>query len=326
MQLHAMWDEYPALSKDLQEVLQTIEKNIQIRDKHVEQNVKDLIHAGGKLLRPAFALLSAQAGPDYDKDRAVSIAAALEVLHMATLIHDDVVDDSPLRRGIPTIHSKYGRNYAVYTGDYLFCICFKILSAHASSVENIEFNSKNIEKILMGELDQMRTSFKMNVTVREYLTRISGKTAQLFALSCYSGATGSKATRMTVAKCYNIGHYLGMAFQIIDDVLDYTSTDEGLGKPVLNDMKQGIYSLPLIYAMKGHLAEFEPLLSQKLDMTDDASEQVLALISKYKGVEQAFKLAKKYTNKALREIKKLPAGAYREDMYRLTKNILDRDI
>lgn len=99
MQLHAMWDEYPALSKDLQEVLQTIEKNIQIRDKHVEQNVKDLIHAGGKLLRPAFALLSAQAGPDYDKDRAVSIAAALEVLHMATLIHDDVVDDSPLRRG-----------------------------------------------------------------------------------------------------------------------------------------------------------------------------------------------------------------------------------
>lgn len=100
MQLHAMWDEYPALSKDLQEVLQTIEKNIQIRDKHVEQNVKDLIHAGGKLLRPAFALLSAQAGPDYDKERAVSIAAALEVLHMATLIHDDVVDDSPLRRGI----------------------------------------------------------------------------------------------------------------------------------------------------------------------------------------------------------------------------------
>ncbi|MCB2765389.1 polyprenyl synthetase family protein, partial [Listeria monocytogenes] len=78
------------------------------------------------------------------------------------------------------------RNYAVYTGDYLYCICFKILSEHASSVENIEFNSKYIEKILMGELDQMRTRYKMNVTVREYLSRISGKTAQLFALSCYS--------------------------------------------------------------------------------------------------------------------------------------------
>ncbi|EFR95704.1 polyprenyl synthetase, partial [Listeria ivanovii FSL F6-596] len=97
-------------------------------------------------------------------------------------------------------------------------------------------------------------------------------------------------------------------------------------KPVLNDMKQGIYSLPLIYAMKGHLSEFEPLLAQKLDMTDAASEQVLALISKYNGVEQAFKLANKYTNKALREIKKLPATTYRDDMYRLTKSILDRDI
>ncbi|MBC6315984.1 polyprenyl synthetase family protein [Listeria grandensis] len=326
MQLHPMWDAYPNLQTDLKDVLTTIEKSIQIRDKQVEQNVKALIHAGGKLLRPAYALLAAQVGPDYDRDRAIAVAGALEVLHMATLIHDDVVDDAPTRRGIPTIHSKYGRNYAVYTGDYLFCICFKILSSHANSIENIEFNSKNIEKILMGELDQMRMRYDINVTVRQYLSRISGKTAQLFALSTFSGVSQSKANRSQARNAWNIGHYLGMAFQIIDDVLDYTSSNGGLGKPVLNDVKQGVYTLPLIYAMQKRHSEFRPLLEKELDMSDADLENLLDLITKYKGVEQAFTLADKYTKKALREIKKLPAGAYRDQMYELTSSILKRDI
>ncbi|MBC2304240.1 polyprenyl synthetase family protein [Listeria booriae] len=326
MQLHPMWDNYPNLQIDLQDVLTTIEKNVQIRDKQVEQNVKALIHAGGKLLRPAYAMLAAQIGPDNNRDRAIAVAAALEVLHMATLIHDDVVDDAPTRRGIETIHSKYGRNYAVYTGDYLFCICFKILSSHADSVSTIEFNSKSIEKILMGELDQMRTRYDLQVTVRQYLSRISGKTAQLFALSTYSGALQSKATRFQTRNARNVGHYLGMAFQIIDDVLDYTSSNDGLGKPVLNDVKQGVYTLPLIYAMQGNAQLFHPLLEKGLDMTDADLKELLELITKYNGVDKAFALANKYTKKALKEIKKLPAGEYRDQMYELTASILERDI
>ncbi|EUJ33914.1 polyprenyl synthase, component II [Listeria floridensis FSL S10-1187] len=326
MQLHSMWENYPELKKDLAEVLMTIEKNIQIRDKRVEENVKMLIHAGGKLLRPAFALLSAKLGPDYDRERAISVAAALEVLHMATLIHDDVVDESKLRRGQPTINSKYGNHYAVYTGDYLFTICFKILSKHSDSISNIEFSSKNIEKILMGELDQMRMRYNLDVSVKEYLTRISGKTAQLFALSCYSGATASKAPRTLAVKAWNIGHYLGMAFQIIDDVLDYTSTDTGLGKPVMNDVLQGVYSLPLIYAMRGRKAEFGPLLLKKEAMTDADLAELIRLIDDYHGVEQAFDLARKYTKKAQKEIAKLPAGAYRDQLSKLTDEILDRQI
>lgn len=326
MQLHPMWDAYPNLQTDLKDVLTTIEKSIQIRDKQVEKNVKDLIHAGGKLLRPAYAMLTAQIGPDWDRDRAIAVAGALEVLHMATLIHDDVVDDAPTRRGIPTIHSKYGNNYAVYTGDYLFCICFKILSSHANSVENIEFNSKHIEKILMGELDQMRTRYDIHVSVRQYLSRISGKTAQLFALSTFSGANQSKATRFQTRNAWNIGHYLGMAFQIIDDVLDYTSTDTNLGKPVLNDVKQGVYTLPLIYALQHHHSEFQPILDKKLEMTDTDLKALLALVKKYNGVENAFSIANKYTKKALQEIQKLPAGKYRDDMYALTQSILQRTL
>ncbi|MBC1522528.1 polyprenyl synthetase family protein [Listeria aquatica] len=326
MQLHSMWEHYPELKTDLADVLQTIEENIQIRDKRVEENIKMLIHAGGKLLRPAFALLSANLGPDYDRDRAISVAAALEVLHMATLIHDDVVDESSIRRGKPTINSKYGNHYAVYTGDYLFTICFKILSKHSDSISNIEFSSKNIEKILMGELDQMRTRYDLNVSVKSYLARISGKTAQLFALSCYSGAVSSKAPRALAIKAWNIGHYLGMAFQIIDDVLDYTSTDDGLGKPVLNDVLQGVYSLPLIYAMRGHKRDFEPLLSKKEEMTDADLRELTTLINRYQGTAQAFELAGKYTKKAQKEIAKLPKGAYRDQLSALTNEILTRQI
>ncbi|WP_099222955.1 polyprenyl synthetase family protein [Listeria costaricensis] len=326
MQLHAMWEEYPALQTDLTEVLNTIEKNIQIRDKNVETTIKNLIHAGGKLLRPAYALLCAQLGPDYDREKAIAVASALEVLHMATLIHDDVVDESELRRGQPTIHSQYGNHYAVYTGDYLFCISFKILSAYSDSASNIEFSSKNIEKILMGELDQMRMRYNIHTTVRDYLSRISGKTAQLFALSCYSGATASNAPRTLVSRAWNIGHYLGMAFQIIDDVLDYTSTDTGLGKPVLNDVKQGVYSLPLIYALQGHKKEFAPLLDKKEAMSDADLHELTALIERYQGVQKAFALADKYTKKALREINRLPDGDYKTDLKSITSKILTRTI
>lgn len=324
MQINAMWNNYPELQKDLKEVLSTIEKNIQIRDKRVAENINALLHSGGKLLRPAYVLLTSKIGPDYNRDRAIAVASALEVLHMATLIHDDVIDDADMRRGVPTIHSKFGRKYAVYTGDYLFCVCFKILSAHADSAENIDFNSKNIEKILMGELNQMKDLYHPNVTVKNYLTRISGKTAQLFALSCYSGAVSSKSSRKKVYTAKNVGHFIGMAFQIIDDILDYTSTDNDLGKPVLNDVKQGNYSLPLIYAMQKHQDEFLPLLAKKEKMTTTDLEQLEVLIKRYKGIEQAFELADKYTKKALKEIKKLPQGAYRDQMLHITASVLSR--
>lgn len=266
-----------------------------------------MIHSGGKLLRPAFVLLTAQAGPEYNADRSIAVASALEVLHMATLIHDDVIDDADMRRGVPTIHSKFGRKYAVYTGDYLFCVCFKILSAHADSVENIDFNSKNIEKILMGELNQMKDLYHTNVTLKDYLKRISGKTAQLFALSCYSGAAASKASRKLLYHAKNAGHFIGMAFQIIDDILDYTSTNDGLGKPVLSDVKQGNYSLPLIYALQQHRDVFLPLLIKKEAMTEADLEQLATLIRQYNGIEQAFELADKYTKKSYQRNQQITA-------------------
>ena len=285
-----------------------------------------MIYSGGKLLRPAYSLLCAQIGPENDPEKAVAVAAALETLHMATLVHDDVIDDSGTRHGIPTIQSQHGNQFAIYSGDYLFCVCFTILSRHATSLAHLEFNARSMEKILSGELDQLNSRYQSEVSIKGYLSRISGKTAQLFAVSCYSGAIESKASRKHAMNAWNMGHYIGMAFQIMDDILDYRGDSVTLGKPVMNDIAQGIYTLPLIYAIKANPKAFRPLLEKKDSLTEEDMVTISELIDQYQGVECALKLAKKYTHKAIKEIGKLPDGAYKETLLELTKSLLHRTV
>lgn len=326
MRVHQMWDTYPELKNDLSKVLQLIESNIRVRDKVVENTIKDLIYSGGKLLRPAYSLLCSQIGPSKDKNRAIAVAAALETLHMATLIHDDVIDESPTRHNIPTIHAHNGNKFAIYAGDYLFCVCFTILSKHATSLSHLEFNARSMEKILSGELDQLNARYQSKVTVKNYLTRISGKTAQLFAVSCYSGAIESEASRALAMNAWNMGHYIGMSFQIMDDILDYKGDSLTLGKPVMADIKQGHYNLPLIYAIQANPKELTPILDKKEDLTDEDMQQISKLIAKYKGVEKAEHLAIKYTEKAVKQLNKLPEGDYKNHLYEITNSLLKRNV
>ena len=322
--IHPMWNDYPEIKAQLADMMTVIEKNIKIREKQIETNVKNLIHAGGKLLRPTYFLLSSKIGPHYDANQATAVAAALEVLHMATLVHDDVIDDAKTRRGIETIQAKFGKDYAVYTGDYLFCVCFKILAKHATELSQIALNTTSMEKILLGELDQMSMHYNFNMTVKDYLRQIAGKTAQLFSLSCYLGAEISGASTYNKLLAKKIGHNIGMAFQIMDDILDYTQNPDTFGKPVLGDIKQGIYSLPLIYAMNKDLQQFIPHLEKKEAMSEADLANITALIGSFGGVEEAQKLAGKYTNKALKQIKQLPEGEYREQMFQISKLLLER--
>src|SRR5690606_8088252 len=133
----------------------------------------------------------------------IAVAAAIECLHMATLVHDDVIDDSDLRHNMPTIHVKHGNRFAIYTGDYLFSLTFSLLARYASSLKNLEFNSRGIEKILIGELDQLNSKYKEPSSVKDYLSRISGKTAQLFAISCFLGAIESYASKSMAMHAWN---------------------------------------------------------------------------------------------------------------------------
>ena len=319
--MHKFWNKYPEIEKEIQGVVNVIEKNAKCRDKIVEESILELLHSGGKMLRPSFVILSSKFG-EYDEKRARALAAVVEMFHMATLIHDDIIDEATLRRGKETIQSKYGKNYAVYIGDYLFCVCFKIL-ATLGSKNTIAVDTMSMSRICMSEIDQLNSRFDRNVSVKKYLKRISGKTAELFSLSLFIGATESGCSRKVSKLFWEIGHNIGMAFQIIDDILDYTGSDEGIGKNSANDLKQGIYTLPLILALKNKPAELVNILS-KSDYTENDVVNIINLVNEYDGVTKARELAKKYTNKAYKQIKALPENEYIEALLEITKKLLDR--
>lgn len=319
--MHKFWNKYPEIEKEIQGVVNVIEKNAKCRDKIVEESILELLHSGGKMLRPSFVILSSKFG-EYDEKRARALAAVVEMFHMATLIHDDIIDEATLRRGKETIQSKYGKNYAVYIGDYLFCVCFKIL-ATLGSKNTIAVDTMSMSRICMSEIDQLNSRFDRNVSVKKYLKRISGKTAELFSLSLFIGATESGCSRKVSKLFWEIGHNIGMAFQIIDDILDYTGSDEGIGKNSANDLKQGIYTIPLILALKNKPAELVNILS-KSDYTENDVVNIINLVNEYDGVTKARELAKKYTNKAYKQIKALPENEYKEALLEITKKLLDR--
>lgn len=327
MKIHPMWKEYPQLQPELSQTLTLMEKSIQLKNKPVQQAILDMIQAGGKLLRPAYQLLFSQFGPEQDREKAVALAASIEMLHTATLIHDDIVDEADLRRNLTTIRSAFGNSTAVYAGDYLFVSCFKLMANYASSMKSLQKNSRSMEKILSGELGQMEDHYKFDVTLEEYLTNISGKTAELFALSCSVGALESGTSALFAKKAQDIGHQIGMAFQIIDDILDYTQSADAIGKPVLEDVKQGIYSLPLIYALSEDRAALLPLLEKKDAMTAADTLQVHQLVHDLGGVAKAQQLATDYTEQALKNIQKLPANSLqtKETLLAITESILTRE-
>lgn len=326
MKIHKLWNDYPDLSNDLKTTLILMEKSINLSNKEVEKAILTMIHSGGKMLRPAYLLLFSQFGKEYDKDKAIALAAAMETLHTATLIHDDIVDEANTRRNKTTIQSQFGKDVAVYAGDYLFVSCFKLLADYASSLKSIQLNAKSMEKILSGELGQMDNRYDTSMTIDSYLANISGKTAELFALSCFVGAYESGCSDLFATKCKQIGSSIGITFQIIDDILDYSQDASIIGKPVLEDVKQGIYSLPLLYALKANPKAFLPYLDKRDKMTNDDAEKVVELVQKYNGIQSAQLLAETYTTKALKEISKLSTSnqLIKNTIYSLTTQLLTR--
>lgn len=326
MKIHPMWETYPTLQKELGQTLTLMEKTIQLKNPTVQLAVIEMIHAGGKLLRPAYQLLFSQFGSKRDSKKAVALAASIEMLHTATLIHDDIVDLSDLRRGLPTIQAKFGTDVAVYAGDYLFICCFKLLADYASSLKSIQLNSKSMEKVLTGELGQMNFRYNYTGGKEAYLENISGKTAELFALSSFVGAYESGCSKAFSNTCQTIGRNIGMAFQIVDDILDYSETTQAIGKPVLEDVKQGVYSLPLLLALEEEKEALAPLLEKREALTDEEAQEIYQLVQKGHGVTKAQQLAKDYTQAALKSIAKLPDTPLKtkENLARLTESILTR--
>lgn len=326
LKTHPMWNNFPNIQALLLECLELIIEKTSIENKEIEKTVTELVANQGKLLRPAYFLLFSRLGnaPPEAHKKIIAAAASTEVLHLATLIHDDIIDESKMRRGIETVQSKYGKDVAVYTGDLLLAVYFDLLADATDSVEIIKLNTLSMRRVLLGEINQMTNAYNTDITYEDYLKSIKGKTAQLFELSCYEGAYFGQCDPETMEQSRLIGQNIGIAFQMLDDILDYTHTSKSLSKPVLNDVKQGVYTLPLILGMETSDA-FLPLLKKEEHLSDSDLATLVSLLHDHDCIERAYAIAKEYIDKALTSIEKLPSHPEKDVLYSLTKKLFTRE-
>ncbi len=302
------------LDSEIRIVRSTILKHTRTKYHAVRDIIEDVLDLNGKMLRPLFVLLAGHFG-EYSSNKMVNLAASIEMLHMATLIHDDIVDDSKLRRHRESVQSKYGKDMAVYTGDFLLAKSLSILNAKDYEASHIERLAKGIERICEAELLQYQSRFK-TMTFKNYLRIVSGKTAALFAISLYVGASESKCDDKLSNQLGRIGYELGIAFQIIDDILDFSEDHTNVGKSIKNDLKKGYFTLPVILALE----------DQKLNIEDFSdAEELLNSINLDKGIEYSRIIAQKYTKKAFKRISKLPESVAKNVLEAVAKHMLDRN-
>jgi len=264
-----------------------------------------LLKAGGKRLRPAFALLAAKFD-DYSIDKLLPLAVALELIHMASLVHDDVVDESLTRRGRPTVRAQWDNRVSIHTGDYLFAKSLILISQYEDA-RVAQVLSQVSVKMCQGEIEQISTAFDAEQHLKDYFYRIKRKTALLISASCQLGSIVSGAPDEIVRGLTFYGYYLGMAFQITDDILDMIADEDELGKPVGSDLRQGIITLPVIYALK-HSDSREELLEIVTDRRKGQSS-VLRAIEIVKGceaIDYSFNISEKYLGKAKKQLDILP--------------------
>lgn len=313
----AAWLRYPEIYPKLTAVQARLKTASQLRVPAVNARVQAQINAGGKMLRSGLMFMLARFH-DLDNPSLVAAGAAIETLHLATLIHDDVLDHADRRRGQTTIQQESGNQAAIYAGDYLFAVYFQLLAEAAPDVANVGRNARVMRRLLLGELDQNAVRRDHSITIHQYLRQISGKTAALFELAAWQGATLSGATAAECHAAARYGHAVGMAFQMTDDLLDYTTT---AGKPGLEDLQNGIDTLPVLYAL-AQAPELQPLILAA--QTDPAARAEAAAQIRQLGLPQAQSLAARYTAKALAALQAFPAGQPRSDLMHLTQALLTR--
>ncbi|WP_125761400.1 polyprenyl synthetase family protein [Companilactobacillus hulinensis] len=319
---HSIWKDYPQVDSMLDQTTAFIHSSVRIRNTQISQMIVDLT-SGGKMLRPAFFLLFSAFGPDKKQnDELIPLAASLELLHVATLIHDDVIDDSPLRRGTTTIHTRYGKRNAIYAGDYLFTLYFEMISRYSQQQKDILVNSLSMKKILIGELDQMLINYNIDATAKMYIREVSGKTAELFSLSTEMGAIVSGADSKLANLSKNIGHDIGMSFQIIDDILDFGDSST-TGKPNFEDLKNGVYTLPYILGLQDKNQQLVDILSGS-DLNNDDIQKAADIVEKDGYLEQAKDIARTYNQHALKRINKLPNGKNKIVLKKVVNKLLRR--
>lgn len=283
-----------------------------------------LVEAGGKRLRPLLVLLTARA-LGYDGKQHLDLAAIIEFIHTATLLHDDVVDMSQLRRGRPTANANWGNAPSVLVGDFLYSRAFQMMVA-IGSMDVMAILSDATNVISEGEVQQLVNAKRPDVSEADYLTVIDKKTAVLFAAACEVAAVQSGASTAVRAALKAYGHHVGMAFQLVDDALDYTGDAATLGKNVGDDLAEGKPTLPLIYAMGAGSAEQSALIADAIRQGDASKlADILAIVQQTGAMTYTLDCAKHQVNQALAQLRLLPDNHYTHAMAQVAEFALGRN-
>lgn len=288
--------------------------------------LQHMLRAGGKRIRPALLLLSVQAAGG-QTSRALRAAAAIELIHTATLVHDDVIDVADTRRGQPSAPRLWGSDISVLAGDYLFALGMRLLSLERK-MEVVQAMSDAVNQMCAGQLLEIDLRKNLNVSEEQYLEVVRGKTAELISTACLIGplvVCGGAPEDWSALSSY--GRNVGIAFQIIDDVLDVLADRDQLGKPVGNDLREGKVTVPLIrtlrLASREDRQQIKTLLSQP-DLDAMAVGAVTALIHRYDGIDYSRKRARDFARRGQRALEALPASPARSALAELAEFVVSR--
>ena len=280
-----------------------------------------VLSGGGKLLRPALVLLSGRFA-EYNLDLLVRLAASVELLHTATLVHDDVMDEASTRRGRPTVNNTYSNTTTVMLGDYLFAHAADEV-AQTENVRVIKLFSNTLKVMAKGEIRQDIAAYDSRQTIRDYLQRIHGKTASLFATACEGGAIVSGAPEPWIEGLREYGHNFGMAFQIVDDILDFTGDEAEMGKPVGSDLMQGTLTLPSLLLMERQPAS-NPIQAYLTDRTQERLEEAIEAVRSSGALDDSNRMAVDFCDRATDSLGPIPDTPDRRTLIDLARYIIER--
>jgi len=313
------------LREDLRRVERRLREAPMVEEHAVlTEAIDHLFSSGGKRLRPALVLLVSrfyQAA----SERTIALAAAVEMLHTATLVHDDLIDGSLMRRGSPTLNARWSPGATVLTGDYLFARAAH-LAAQTQSVRVMDIFAHTLMIICTGELRQLFDRSEATLVREAYYRRIYAKTASLFALSTEAAAVLGGAPEDEIAAMREYGHQLGMAFQIVDDILDFVGDERTMGKPAGSDLRQGVITLPTLYYLEWHPED--PIVGSVLNGHRDAETvaQAVQRIRESGAVEAAREEARAFAQRSRQALRAFPDEPPRQALWGLADFVVERSL
>ena len=314
---------YEPIQEDLVEVESRLRVLAGVSYPRLARLLGQSLGGGGKRIRPALVLLSGRFYR-YDLECLLPMALAVEVLHTATLVHDDAIDHSPLRRGSPTINQVWGEDKAILLGDYLLAQAEELVS-QTQNLRVVSLFARAIMTLASGELAQAFSAFNLELSREQYFARIAAKTASLITLATESGAILSRAPERVVTALKDYGYNLGIAFQIVDDILDFIGDEAEMGKPTASDLSEGTLTLPAMMVLARYPSQnpIRRLFSHEGDKEQNI-RLALELVISSGVLEECYQLAQDYSARACTSLEPLPVSPARKSLEELAQYVVAR--